>query len=547
MAKYVYGIDLGTTYSCIARINDNGSPEVIKNKEGINTTPSVVFFDNKEIVVGRVAKENTILEPENTVSFVKTLMGKSDFAINYDGRDITPAEISSYILRKVANDAADITGQEVKDVVITVPAYFGTAERDATKKAGELAGLNVLSIISEPVAAAIYYGATNQTEEKNILIYDLGGGTFDVTVMNIKPGTIEVICAEGNHDLGGKNWDGNIQAYLEEQFRENYREQKNEDFDGELENCDLQELASKAEKAKMELTERGSTKIMMAFQGFKTKAELTREKFDELTKEYLDLTIELTDKAIEIAKNKGINIDQILLVGGSTRMPQVSSILKSKYGLEPAILDPDEAVAKGAAIYATDVYINGKDDLNITNSGDATEEPPRLYNTIGGSGGDNQNASTTIIFSTTKSYGIKAQSEEDGKVYIFNQILKNNPLPGGSITVSNRFGVSVNNQQNALIEIYESDSDKEQMTVIEDLKLGDAILDLPPGMTKNRDLIILTLTLDSGGNLHVHGEAELNGVRKEADANLVAKGIISEEAFKKIKEEMDSSGLVMQK
>ena len=541
MAKYVYGIDLGTTYSCIARINDNGSPEVIKNKEGSNTTPSVVFFDGKEIVVGRVAKDNTILEPENTISFVKTLMGKSDFAINYDGRDITPAEISSYILRKVANDAADITGQEVKDVVITVPAYFGAAERQATEKAGKLAGLNVLSIISEPVAAAIYYGITNQTETKNILIYDLGGGTFDVTVMKIMPGTIEVICADGNHDLGGKNWDGAIQEYLYEQFKD----QSN--FDGELDPADLQDLALKAEKAKMELTERESTKIPMAFSGLKARVELTRDKFDELTAELLDLTITLTDNVIEIAKSKGVNVDQILLVGGSTRMPQVSKILKSKYGMDPSILDPDEAVAKGAAIYATDVYINGKDGINVTKGGGNNEEPPRPVNTIGGSGGDNQNASTTIIFSTTKSYGVKATSGADNKQYIFNQILKNVSLPGGSISVSNEFGVSVNNQQNALIEIYESDSDKEQMDVIEDLKLGDAILDLPPGMEFGRDQIILTLTLDSSGNLHVHGEAELNGVRKEVDANLIAKGIISEEAFEKIKEEMKSSGLVMQR
>ncbi|MBQ3718207.1 MAG: Hsp70 family protein [Methanomicrobium sp.] len=546
MAKYVYGIDLGTTYSCIARINDNGSPEVIKNKEGLNTTPSVVFFDGKEVVVGRVAKDNTILEPENTISFVKTLMGKSDFAINYDGRDITPAEISSYILRKVANDAADITGQEVKDVVITVPAYFGAAERDATEKAGKLADLNVLSIISEPVAAAIYYGVTNQTEEKNILIYDLGGGTFDVTVMKVKPGTIEVICAEGNHDLGGKNWDGNIQAYLEEQFREQ------SGFDGELDNSDLQDLALKAEKAKMELSERESTKIPMAFQGSKARVELTREKFDELTTtEFLDLTIALTDKAIETAKNKGINVDQILLVGGSTRMPQVSRTLKSKYGLEPAILDPDEAVAKGAAIYATDVYVNGKGDITVNSGEEGNDENKpvgELPPLVGPSNGGGSTKPITTIFSTTKTYGVKLLTQVGRELQprIFNLILKNTAMPDGSITGVQEAGVVEDNQPSILLEIYESDSDANEMEVIDKLKLGEVELIAPPGI-KRSDRVFMSLVLDTSGKLHVHGEAEVNGVRKEVDVDLEAKGFMSEEKFEEIKDEMKKSGLVMQR
>ncbi|WP_415932095.1 Hsp70 family protein, partial [Zhenpiania hominis] len=194
MSKFVFGIDLGTTYSCIAYVDENGIPTVIKNNEGTNTTPSVVnFASSGEVVVGGVAKESAVIEPNNTVEFVKRLMGKTDFAINYDGEDKSPEEISSYILRKLAKDASEQLDTEVKDVVITCPAYFGLAERKATKNAGEMAGLNVLEVISEPTAAALYYGCTKASDERTFLVYDLGGGTFDVTIMRISSEKIEII------------------------------------------------------------------------------------------------------------------------------------------------------------------------------------------------------------------------------------------------------------------------------------------------------------------------------------------------------------------
>ena len=205
MAKYVFGIDLGTTYSCIAYVDETGRATVINNQEGTNTTPSVVNFASPtQVVVGQVAKENAVIDPQNTVSLVKTLMGKSNFAISYNGEDVSPEEASSYILRKLAGDASKLIDAEVKDVVITCPAYFGTAERTATKNAGEIAGLNVIEIISEPTAAALYYGCAKEQGEKTVLVYDLGGGTFDVTVMHVSPGKIEMVCSDGNHELGGK-------------------------------------------------------------------------------------------------------------------------------------------------------------------------------------------------------------------------------------------------------------------------------------------------------------------------------------------------------
>ena len=218
MSKYVFGIDLGTTYSCIARVDETGRAEVIKNLEGENVTPSVVAFEDDSVIVGSDAKDESSIKPETTVMLVKSYMGKKTSMIDYNGEPKMPEEISSYILKKLARDTSEQLGVEVKDVVITCPAYFGTAERTATKNAGKIAGLNVLEIISEPTAAAIYYGCTRKLEEKTVLVYDLGGGTFDVTVMRISADKIEVICSDGDHDLGGKNWDEILMVYLLNQF-----------------------------------------------------------------------------------------------------------------------------------------------------------------------------------------------------------------------------------------------------------------------------------------------------------------------------------------
>ena len=351
MAKYIFGIDLGTTYSCIAYVDESGRAVVVNNSEGTNTTPSVVNFASpSQVVVGQVAKENAVIDPQNTVSLVKTLMGKSNFAINYNGEDKTPEEVSAYILRKLAEDAGKLIDTGVKDVVITCPAYFGTAERTATKNAGEIAGLNVIEIISEPTAAALFYGCAKEQEEKTILVYDLGGGTFDVTIMRISAGKIEVICSDGNHQLGGKDWDTEVMNYLAAQFC------AETGFDGDFDEYAQQDLRLKAEKAKQQLSSRPEVPVMLDAAGLRARVSLSRETFDDITRALLNESLEKTDAAIAVAAEKGYKIDEILLVGGSTRMPQVSKALIEKYGIEPKILEPDEAVAKGAAIYALGAY-----------------------------------------------------------------------------------------------------------------------------------------------------------------------------------------------
>ena len=353
MSKYVYGIDLGTTYSCIAYQDEDGRPTVIKNMDtNADTTPSVVQWgEDGTVIVGQEAKDTGVLEPDRTIAFVKQLMGKSPVAITIDGKDISPTEVSSYILRELAKQAGAQMDDEVKDVVITCPAYFGEAERTATKQAGEIAGLNVLSIIEEPTAAAICYGVTRADEDKNVLIYDLGGGTFDITVMKITNGEIRVVTTEGDHDLGGKQWDNALSSILVDKFTaesgydgDPFTAENNEEF--------LQDLAIKAERAKQALSNKASAKTMLEFEGERARVEVTREEFDAATKDLLDSTVTLTKKALEDAKKEGVNVDEILLVGGSTKMPQVQEMIKDTFNIEPKNFEPDEAVAKGAAIYA---------------------------------------------------------------------------------------------------------------------------------------------------------------------------------------------------
>ena len=352
MAKYVFGIDLGTTYSCIARVDDTGRPEIIKNREGENITPSVVQFDGDTVIVGDTAKEEAVLHPETTAMLVKTLMGKTDFAISYNGEDRSPEEVSSYILKKLVEDASEQLGVEVRDVVITCPAYFGTAEREATKKAGEIANLNVLEIISEPTAAALYYGCAKEQNEKTILVYDLGGGTFDVTIMRITSNEIEIICSDGDRDLGGKNWDEILIRYLADQFIEKVGEEI------EFDDYAIQDLRLKAEDMKKQLTSKNQSSKLLDVSGKKQKISITREKFDEITSALLNETIKKTKDAIETAEKKGYKkIDEILLVGGSTRMSQVMKALTEEFGdIEIKIFEPDEVVAKGAAIHAVDIF-----------------------------------------------------------------------------------------------------------------------------------------------------------------------------------------------
>lgn len=538
MAKYVYGIDLGTTYSCIAYIDESGRANVIKNLEGTNTTPSVVNFASpNQVVVGQVAKETAVIDPKNTVSLVKTLMGKSNFAISYNGEDKSPEEVSAYILRKLAEDAAKEIDAEVKDVVITCPAYFGTAERTATKNAGIIAGLNVLEIISEPVAAAIYYGCTKEPEEKNILVYDLGGGTFDVTIMSINSEKIEIICSDGDHDLGGKDWDSAAMRYLADEFA------SQKSYNGDLDEYAQQDLRLKAEKAKQQLSAKEKTPVIVEAAGERARIDFSREKFDEITSLLLNSTITKTDAAIAVAEQRGFKVDEILLVGGSTRMPQVTRMLEEKYGIKPKILEPDEAVAKGAAIHAVNVYINNQPTLskwNEDNKGSVTSDSvldpsnsveqlsvdPAMMS-IGGK-------KRAIVVATTKSFAVEViVDKKTREPKCCNMIVKNDPMPDGSITVSKIFGTIDADQGEVEIAVYESDFMDEYFDIDEDYVIGTAILELPDNLPADSPIEI-TFSLNSEGILEVTGKDLTSN--KEIHATMRSKYIMNNETVEELKE-----------
>jgi len=348
----VIGIDLGTTNSCVA-VLENGEPQIIANNEGMRTTPSVVAFTKDgERIVGEPAKRQAVTNADNTVISIKTHMG-TDYKVNIEGKAYTPQEISAITLQKLKADAESYLGQPVKEAVITVPAYFTDAQRQATKDAGRIAGLEVKRIINEPTAAALAYGMDKLDQDKKILVFDLGGGTFDVSILEIGDGTFEVLATAGNNRLGGDDFDKVVIDYLAEEFK------KAEGVDLRQDGMALQRLKEAAEKAKKELSSTMTTNINLPFitataSGPKhMNVDLSRAKFDELTHGLVEKTMEPTKRALSDAGLSVSEIDDVLLVGGSTRIPAVQDAVKKFIGKEPHKgINPDECVAAGAAIQA---------------------------------------------------------------------------------------------------------------------------------------------------------------------------------------------------
>ncbi|WP_092927162.1 molecular chaperone DnaK [Romboutsia hominis] len=348
----IIGIDLGTTNSCVA-VLEGGEPQIITNAEGMRTTPSVVAFTKDgDRIVGEPAKRQAVTNADRTIISIKTHMG-TDYKVNIDGKDYTPQEISAIILQKLKADAESYLGQPVTEAVITVPAYFTDAQRQATKDAGRIAGLDVKRIINEPTAAALAYGMDKLDQDKKILVFDLGGGTFDVSVLEIGDGTFEVLATAGNNRLGGDDFDQVLIDYLADEFK------KAEGVDLRNDNMALQRLKEAAEKAKKELSSTMTTNVNLPFitataEGPKhLTMDISRAKFDELTAHLVEKTMEPTRRALQDAGLSTSDIDDVLLVGGSTRIPAVQEAVKKFIGKEPHKgLNPDECVAAGAAIQA---------------------------------------------------------------------------------------------------------------------------------------------------------------------------------------------------
>ena len=348
MSKII-GIDLGTTNSCVA-VLEGGEPKVIVNPEGDRTTPSVVAFKKGEELVGVTAKRQAVTNPDNTISSIKRLMGTSE-KVEAEGKKYTPEEISAKILMKLKKDAESYLGEPVTKAVITVPAYFNDAQRQATKNAGKIAGLEVERIINEPTAASLAYGLDKQDKQETVLVYDLGGGTFDVSILELGDGVFEVKSTSGNNHLGGDDFDKRVMDYLASEFK------KENGIDLTKDKMAMQRIKDAAEKAKKDLSGMSTTNINLPFISQTSEGpvhmdiNLTKAKFEDLCRDLFDSTLEPVRKALSDAKLTAKDIDEVILVGGSTRIPYIQELVKKELGKEPnKSVNPDEVVAMGAAI-----------------------------------------------------------------------------------------------------------------------------------------------------------------------------------------------------
>ncbi len=517
--SYVFGIDLGTTYSCVAYIDEYGKAVVLKNSEGDHTTPSVVMVESKEnIIVGNEAKRSIEVEPDKTVQFIKRKMGKEDDSVQLNGIAYHAPEISSMILKKLVKDANEelkqtgvlSEGEEVKDVVITCPAYFGMNEKQATKTAGELAGLNVLNIINEPTAAAISYGVSGNEKNETVLVYDLGGGTFDITVMNINGSNISVVCTGGDDQLGGKDWDEALMEYVTQRYEEENGEDLTEDPET------MAALYVDVETWKKSLTTREKVNISVNGPAGRFREELTREKYEELTADLLDRTKNLLDDVLNVAASQGYpiaKIDKVLLVGGSSRMPQVAAMIERDYHVTPIFSDPDEAVAKGAAIYAGNekayndfVYeeamragksVEELKEQNIVNG----EIDKKFAMTSGVAGGLKINITNVL----SRTYGIAAYDHTDNALKIFNMLKINDPLPATNTQVFETMG---ENQDMIMISLYESRATADIMLIDDKKPLTEIEMKFKRNVPKGTKVVV-TMALDNSGFLHIIAEEQM--------------------------------------
>ncbi|MFC6904661.1 molecular chaperone DnaK [Halalkalicoccus tibetensis] len=346
----ILGIDLGTTNSAFA-VMEGGDPEIIVNGEGDRTTPSVVAFtDDDERLVGKPAKNQAIQNPDRTIASIKRHMGEEDYSVEIEGEEYTPEQLSAMILQKIKRDAEEYLGDDVEKAVITVPAYFNDKQRQATKDAGEIAGFEVERIVNEPTAASMAYGLDDESDQ-TVMVYDLGGGTFDVSVLDLGGGVYEVVATNGDNDLGGDDWDQAVIDHLAEEFESEHGIDLREDRQA------LQRLKDAAEEAKIELSSRKETDINLPFitatdsGPVHLETSLTRAKFESLTSDLIERTVGPTEQALSDAGYDADDIDEVILVGGSTRMPQVQEKVEGIVDQEPKKnVNPDEAVALGAAI-----------------------------------------------------------------------------------------------------------------------------------------------------------------------------------------------------
>jgi molecular chaperone DnaK len=458
------GIDLGTTFCVVAHIDAYGKPQIIPNSENERITPSVILFDGNNVTVGTVAKQNAVAEPEKIVDFVKREMGKSksQFSRTFDGKTYSAEELSSLILRKLKRDAEAYLGEEVTDAVITVPAYFTDAERTATLQAGQLAGMHVLQIINEPTAAAITYGLDKLDQDQTVFVFDLGGGTFDVTIMRIEAGHIRMLASNGDHCLGGKDWDDVIVNYVAEEFDKQHGENPLLDLQS------YQDLYSRALTAKIQLSSRTRTTIVHSYNGKSVKVDITREEYEERCRSLLERTKAICEIVMGEANLKFEDIDRVLLTGGMTRMPSVRQMISDLSGRTVADdVSPDEAVAVGAAIQSMLTLLQQEDQMG------ERVIPAEMREQFSAADGSLMRVSNI----TTHSLGVILWDDVKGEEYVFCMIPKMMPIPA---QVKNSFGTAKASMKNAVVRVVEGESSVPN----ECIPLGVCDIELPPFLPK---------------------------------------------------------------
>ena len=507
-----YGIDLGTTNSCVATVDHTGRPVILKSAVGEDTTPSVVYFESPDnVVVGRQAKDSAVLAPPLVVEMVKRQMGQ-DVHYTFHGQDHTPESVSALILRELARAAEAEAREEVRDVVITVPAYFGVAEREATRKAGQIAGLNVLDVLAEPVAAALAYQALGEAGGvRHLFVFDLGGGTFDTTVIRIDGDDIQVVCTDGNHHLGGADWDNKIINFLLSGFTSQYP-----DLDPSGDEAFMQDLATSAEQLKKALSATMTRKQTVRFDGSVAQLELTREHLEELTSELLERAMEITERTIATAREKGVDhFDDVLLVGGMTIMPVIAATLRERFGLEGRLQDPHLAVSKGAALFALMRQIK----VSLPD-GDAGAPPDSMVQEVADQLGiDPEQVDAMrrkrVATVVPRAFGIKVVDTDDplwntdparARRYITHLLTANTPLPAD--TAPETFATVYDNQRQVLLEVWEQAGSVASEEQEHNTRIGEGTLrDLPRRPAGAPFEVVFHMT--ETGLLKVHGwEAE---------------------------------------
>ncbi len=519
-SKKIIGIDLGTTYSCVAYIDEYGKPAVLQNSDSKFTTPSAVYFENEEnFIVGEEAKNVSKIYPDRVVECVKRSMGDPAYSFTVDGKQYRAEEISAYILRKLVLDASRALGETITDVIITCPAYFGHNQRVATRTAGEMAGLNVRHILNEPTAAAIFFGLVKAQENQVVLVYDLGGGTFDITVIALKDKDVDVVATGGDFYLGGADWDKRLVEYFATEFNKEHP-----NVSSPLDSPhSAQELLKKSEEAKISLTNKEKYRLSMSHEGERATIELTREKFEELTSDLLERTIGMTRDVLEDAKGKGCHkIDRIILVGGSSKMPYVAKRIQEEFGLEPQLLEPDLAVAKGAALSGVSTLAGEmlaeelskiknvpKEEINLADIEEkdlqqAAQNAAQNAGDVFRLGGKEllDLATRKITNVCSKGFGIVVTNQESKEDFVAFLIHKNTSLP---VEITQEFGTLFDNQSSVELRVMEQLGESESSSLDDNAQIGFGdLVDITPNLPAGSPIIV-TFRLGEDGTLKVRG------------------------------------------